>query len=67
MTIPHIGLAEEDLSSSHKGSEFRFRYTVVRHFSSGDERIEEVIPVPDSFVKAFLIGFFTCITDLVGH
>ena len=32
--------------SSHKGSESR--YAVVRHFSRGDERIREDIPIPDS-------------------
>ena len=35
--------------SSHKGSEFR--YTVVRQFSRGDERIKDGIPVPDSLGK----------------
>ena len=33
--------------SSHKGSEFR--YTVVRQFVRGDERIRDAIPVPDGF------------------
>ena len=63
------------VSSSNKGSEFR--YTVARQFSSGDERIGEVIQVPDSFFfffffflgggGAFLIGILTCITNLIGH
>ena len=35
--------------SSHKGSEFR--YAVLRQFSTGDERIGELIPVPDSLWK----------------
>ena len=44
--------------SSHKGS--KFRYTIVRQFSRGDERIREDIPVPDSLGKeTFLVGIFT--------
>ena len=56
MTIPHQGLGQGRLvPSSHKGS--KFRYTIVRQFSRGDERIREDIPVPDSLGKeAFLVG-----------
>ena len=44
--------------SSHKGS--KFRYAIVRQFSSGDERIREDISVPDSLDKeALLVGIFT--------
>ena len=52
--------------SSHKGSEFR--YAVARQFSRGDERIREVIPVPDCLGKeAFLIGIFTSRGNLKGQ
>ena len=61
------GLGQERLvPSSHKGSEFR--YKVVRQFSGGDERIREVIPVPDSLGKdAFLICVFTNRGNLKSH
>ena len=40
MTIPHQGIGRGRLvPSSHKGS--KFRYTIVRQFSRGDERIRE--------------------------
>ena len=59
MTIPHQGLGRGRLvPSSHKGS--KFRYSIVRQFGRGDERIREDIPVPDSLGKeAFLVGIFT--------
>ena len=50
MTIPHQGIGRGRLvPSSHKGS--KFRYTIVRQLSRGDERIREDIPVPDSLGK----------------
>ena len=63
MTIPHQGIGRGRLvPSSHKGS--KFRYTIVREFSRGDERIREDIPVPDSLGKeTFLVGIFTYATD----
>ena len=59
MTIPHQGIGRGRLvPSSHKGS--KFRYTIGRQFSRGDERIREDIPVPDSLGKeTFLVGIFT--------
>ena len=59
MTIPHQGIGRgRSVPSSHKGS--KFRYTIVRQFSRGDERIREDIPVPDSLGKeTFLVGIFT--------
>ena len=52
--------------SSHNGIEFR--YTVVRQFSRGDERIREVIPVPESLGKAtFLTGVFASTGNPKGH
>ena len=56
MTISQQGIGRGRLvPSSHKGS--KFRYTVVRQFSRGDERIREDIPVPDSLGKeTFLVG-----------
>ena len=59
MTIPHQGIGRGRLvTSSHKGSQFR--YTIVRQFSRGDERIREDIPVPDNLGKeTFLVGIFT--------
>ena len=51
-TSPGLGRGRV-VPSSNKGSEFR--YAVVQQFSRGDERIREVIPVPDSLGKeAFL-------------
>ena len=44
-TSPGLGRGRL-VPSSHKESEFR--YTVIRLFSRGGERIGEVIPVPDS-------------------
>ena len=56
-TSPGLGRGRL-VPSSQKGSEFR--YAVVRQVSRGDERIWEVIPVPDGLGKeAFLIGIFT--------
>ena len=57
---------------SHHGEIYvmrsEFIYTVVRQFSSGGERISEVILVPDSLGKgAFLIGVFTSRGNLKGH
>ena len=50
MTIPHQGIGRGRLvPSSNKGS--KFRYTIVRQFSRGDERIREDIPIPDSLGK----------------
>ena len=59
MTTRHQGIGRGRLvPSSHKGS--KFRYTIVRQFSRGDERIREDIPVPDSLGKeTFLVGIFT--------
>ena len=59
MTIPHQGIGRGRLvPSSHKGS--KFRYTIVRQFSRGDERIREDIPIPDSLGKeTFQVGIYT--------
>ena len=59
MIIPHQGIGRGRLvPSSHKGS--KFRYTIVRHFRRGDERIREDIPVPDTLGKeTFLVGIYT--------
>ena len=58
MTIPHQGIGQGRLvPSSHKGS--KFRYTIVRQFRRGDERIREDIPVPDTLGKeTFLVGIY---------
>ena len=59
MTIPHQGIGRGRLvPSSNKGS--KFRYTIVRQFSRGDERIREDIPIPDSLGKeTFQVGIYT--------
>ena len=61
-----MGLAEEDLSLA-----LTREVNLDTQLSdiSEDERIGQVIPVPDSLGKeAFLIqGVFTCITNLMGH
>ena len=61
MTTPHQGIFRGRLvPSSHKGS--KFRYTIVRQFSRGDERIREDIPVPDSLGnETFLVGIVTSV------
>ena len=55
----HQGIGRGRLvPSSHKGS--KFRYTIVRQFSRGDERIREDIPIPDSLGKeTFQVGIYT--------
>ena len=59
MTIPHQGIGRGRLvPSSNKGS--KFRYTIDRQFSRGDERIREDIPIPDSLGKeTFQVGIYT--------
>ena len=61
-TSPGLGRGRL-VPSSHKG-----RDAYVRHFSRGDERIREDIPVPDSLggKEAFLIGFFASRGNLRG-
>ena len=67
MTIPHQRIGRGRLvPSSHKGS--KFRYTIVRQISRGDERNREDIPVPDSLGKeTFLVGIFTSSGNLDEH
>ena len=62
----HMGLAEEDQSLALK-RKVNFD-TQLSDSSAAEIRIEEVIPVADSLGrKAFLIGIFTCITNLISH
>ena len=67
MTIPHQGIGRGRLvPSSNKGS--KFRYTIVRQFSRGDERIREDIPIPDSLGKeTFQVGIgMGCFGQFLG-
>ena len=62
----HKGLAEEYQSLALK-REVNFD-TQLSDSSAAKMRIGEVIPFPNSFGReAFLIGVFTCITNLISH
>ena len=51
---------------SHKRS--KLRHTIIRQFSRGNQRIREVIPIPDSSGKEPIsIGVFTSRGYLKGH
>ena len=66
MTISRKGLAEEDESLALKRV-VNFD-TQLSDSSEAEERIGEVIPVPDNLGReAILIGVFICITNLISH
>ena len=61
----HQGLAEEDQSLALKRE---VNFDTQLSDSSAAERIGKVIPFPNCLGReAFLIGAFTCITNLISH